>query len=82
MGLEGGTTCDQHTGVTGQFESTSTATVLQYVASTAQRNFILFIYVDSWLLLMLLMLVTSAREPFSVSCRLFTLPEGEQFTER
>lgn len=30
---------------------------------------------------MLLMMVTSAREPF-VSCRLFTLPEGEQVTEQ
>lgn len=27
MGLEGGTTCDQHTGVMGQFESTSTVHV-------------------------------------------------------
>lgn len=31
---------------------------------------------------MLLMMVMSAREHFSVSCRLFTLREGEQFTER
>lgn len=86
--LEGGTTCDQHTGVKGQqFESTNMVYVHAGPPYAIRHRDTLFFHLFGQLVthpcyfLSVLMSLMSAREPFSVFCcfsDVFTGPEKLQ----